>query len=485
MTNVRRAYAGIDVAFAKKKHLPVSVCIRQDGRLTPVPLRGGPVAPPRGSGNVASLDRSIVRRFARDTAKYIEAVARQHHLEIARIAIDAPREYRPEGTPRRAAELAMDAAGISCYSTPSKQDFVRIRRKVRAHLAEGGSEGRLPHANQLWMLVGFALFEELLRLAECIEVFPQATVQAIDAGQTHKFKREGLEAQMAAAARSTGWSSVPEFESALAASAYGPSHDRLDAYLSAWVGSLDQSDRVALGTPPDDVIWIPRVSESAKADLVRSARAPARLDEKLPIDDKAATDFPLSARFHKALGLASELHTGQYRKGTSIPYVAHLLGVASLALDYGASEDEAIAALLHDAVEDQGGERTAKLIARKFGQDVADIVDGCSDTDVEPKPPWRARKVTYLEHLRDASPSVRFVSACDKLHNLRAILTDYKSEGERLWSRFNGGKDGSLWYYRSLVREYGRASTRAPALVLALRKTLNELERLVGLESGD
>ena len=334
----------------------------------------------------------------------------------------------------------MDAAGISCYSTPSKQDFVRIRRKVRAHLAEGGSEGRLPHANQLWMLVGFALFEELLRLAECIEVFPQSTVQAIGAGQTHKFKREGLEAQMAAAARSTGWSSVPEFESALAASAYGPSHDRLDAYLSAWVGSLDQSDRVALGTPPDDVIWIPRVSDSAKADLVRSARAPARLDEKLPIDDEAATDFPLSARFHKALGLASELHTGQYRKGTSIPYVAHLLGVASLALDYGASEDEAIAALLHDAVEDQGGERTAKLIARKFGQDVADIVDGCSDTDVEPKPPWRARKVTYLEHLRDASPSVRFVSACDKLHNLRAILTDYKSEGERLWSRFNGGK---------------------------------------------
>ena len=160
--------------------------------------------------------------------------------------------------------------------------------------------------------------------------------------------------------------------------------------------------------------------------------------------------------------------------------VLRRLKVASLALEFGGTEDEAIAALLHDAVEDQGGERTAKLIARRFGRDVADVVEGCSDTDVVPKPPWRERKVTYIRHLRGASSSIRFVSACDKLHNLRAILSDYKTEGERLWQRFNGKKDGTLWYYRALVREFGRNSKQVSGLVLALRETLDELESLVG-----
>ena len=475
---MRKAFVGVDVAFAKKKYLPVSVCVRQDGRLIPLPLKGGPVAPPRGSGNVATLDRSVVRRFARDVADYIKAVASWQHLEIARIAIDAPRDYRLEDTPRRSAELAMDTAGISCYATPSSRDFTRIKRKVKAHLIEGGSEGRLPHANQLWMLVGFALFQELANIVECLEVFPQATVRVIGAGQTHKFKREGLEAQVAAAATFTGWSSVARFRSALDLSGYGATHDKLDAYLSAWVASLDESDRVALGTLPDDVIWIPRTSDSENFEVRRSARS--RPEKTLPFEGEAPAGFPLSPRFGEALALAAKLHTGQYRKGTSIPYVAHLLGVASLALDYGGTEDEAIAALLHDAVEDQGGERTAKLIHRRFGRVVADIVEGCSDTDVVPKPPWKERKVVYLRHLRDASLSIRFVSACDKLHNLRAILSDYKSEGEGLWQRFNGKKDGTLWYYRSLVREFGRNSKQVSGLLLVLRETLDELESLVG-----
>ena len=192
-------------------------------------------------------------------------------------------------------------------------------------------------------------------------------------------------------------------------------------------------------------------------------------------------NFPLTARFDGALALASELHNGQYRKGTTIPYVAHLLAVGSLALEYGATEDETIAALLHDAVEDQGGARTADLIAERFGSNVASIVAGCSDTDVLPKPPWRERKVTYLDHLRDASASIRFVSACDKLHNLRAIVTDYKTHGEQLWERFNGGRDGTLWYYRSLVDEFGQDSDHHVAgLVQALRETLDKLESLLG-----
>ena len=270
-----RAYVGIDVAFAKRKYLPVCVCVCRDGRLIPLPLKGGPVSPPRGSGNVASLDRTVVRRFARDAARYLRAVADWQQLEIVRIAIDAPRDYRAEDLPRRAADAAMAAAGISCFTTPSRQDFSRIRHKVEVHLNEGGSESRLPHANQLWMLAGFSLFEELGRLAECIEVFPQAIVRAIGAGRVHKSKAAGLRVQIAAGARHTGWSSAEEFESVLEGSGHGPKHDKLDAYLSAWVASLDEDARVAFGVPPHDVIWIPR-TDGEQSSLVQGAPPSSR-----------------------------------------------------------------------------------------------------------------------------------------------------------------------------------------------------------------
>lgn len=149
-------------------------------------------------------------------------------------------------------------------------------------------------------------------------------------------------------------------------------------------------------------------------------------------------DRPLTARFSEALTLACELHRAQSRKGTQIPYVAHVLGVTALALEHGADEDEAIAAVLHDAVEDQGGAPTAAVIRARFGDCVADIVLACSDTDVVPKPPWRARKEAYIAHVAHASPSVRLVSACDKLHNARAILSDYRELKEGLWARFSG-----------------------------------------------
>ena len=190
---------------------------------------------------------------------------------------------------------------------------------------------------------------------------------------------------------------------------------------------------------------------------------------------------PLTERFTEALTLASRLHREQARKQTQIPYVAHLLGVASIALEFGASENEAIAALLHDAVEDQGGDATAALIRKTFGTEVADIVLGCTDATVVPKPPWRARKEAYIAHVAYAPPSVRLVSASDKLHNARAILADYRTLGDDLWQRFNGGRDGTLWYYRALINTFRTAGGCAP--LDELDRTITELERLAATQA--
>jgi GTP pyrophosphokinase len=183
-----------------------------------------------------------------------------------------------------------------------------------------------------------------------------------------------------------------------------------------------------------------------------------------------------SSRFEEALVYAARLHAEQRRKGTEIPYIAHLLAVAGIALVHGANEDEAIAALLHDAVEDQGGASTREEIRRRFGAAVAEIVDGCTDTDVTPKPPWRERKETYVRHIRHAPASVRLVSASDKLDNARSILADYRVLGDSLWVRFSGGKEGTLWYYRSLVEAFQEAG--GGALVAELESVVREIERL-------
>ncbi len=173
---------------------------------------------------------------------------------------------------------------------------------------------------------------------------------------------------------------------------------------------------------------------------------------------------------------ASCLHAGQTRKRTDRPYIGHLLGVTALVLENGGGEDEAIAALLHDAVEDQGGVITLEAIRHKFGERVAKIVEGCTDSFTVPKAPWRERKENYLAKLRKAPPDVRLVSAADKLNNAREILRDYRTEGETIWARFNGGKDGTLWYYSELVRIF-RAAGTSP-LVDELGRVVAELERL-------
>jgi GTP pyrophosphokinase len=183
--------------------------------------------------------------------------------------------------------------------------------------------------------------------------------------------------------------------------------------------------------------------------------------------------MPLVERFAEALVYATEIHETQRRKGTDIPYVAHLLAVSSLVLEDGGDEEEAIAALLHDAIEDTPVSYAD--IEARFGRDVAAIVQGCTDTDVMPKPPWRGRKEAYLAHLADAPPEVIRVSLADKVHNARSLLFDYRLMGEDLWARFNPEAD-QIWYYRSLVDVFRRVS-RSP-LVDELHRVVGELERV-------
>ena len=186
---------------------------------------------------------------------------------------------------------------------------------------------------------------------------------------------------------------------------------------------------------------------------------------------------PLGPRFERALLFATRKHAGQHRKGTTVPYVAHLLGVASLVLEAGGDEDLAIAALLHDVVEDCGGSPMLKEIRRRFGERVAHVVDGCTDTDVDPKPPWRQRKEDYIAHLRTADADTRLVSAADKLHNVRSIVATYREIGDRVWERFHGKRDGTLWYYRTLLDEFQRK--KSSPLIRELERAVIELETVV------
>jgi (p)ppGpp synthase/HD superfamily hydrolase len=195
----------------------------------------------------------------------------------------------------------------------------------------------------------------------------------------------------------------------------------------------------------------------------------------------------LTPRFSLALAFTSSLHAQQVRKGSGVPYLAHLLAVAAIAIEHGASEDEAIAALLHDAIEDQGGPAIYEEIRHRFGPQVADIVQACSDTDQSSKPPWQERKEAYLAKLPTAGPSVLLVCAADKLHNARSLVQDYRAQGESLWQHFSGGRLGTLWYYRRVTTILQTAPPGATprALVDELDRTVSELEHLAGGSAGE
>ena len=170
------------------------------------------------------------------------------------------------------------------------------------------------------------------------------------------------------------------------------------------------------------------------------------------------SSYQLSDRFNEAFNFAFHLHRYQLKKGSHIPYITHLMAVAALVVENGGDEDEAIAGLLHDAVEDQGGLETLEQIRQQYGDEVASIVMECSDTSVTPKPPWRERKEKYLVHLEHASPKALRVSLADKVHNIRCIFFDYQRDGEDLWERFTGKKDGTLWYYHSLSKAFHKVT---------------------------
>lgn len=270
---MRAAFIGIDVAIAKGKYLPMVVSIQEQGRLIPQRLRSLNVAPPRGAGNVAVLDPAWRQTFAIETRRYLLRVCDSLGLVPARIAIDAPSSPCATSIQRRAAEVALDQAGISCFATPRAGAFELICGKVKQHLASGGAEDRIPHSNQLWMLAGFAIFKELAELAECLEVFPQAIVRVAGSGQKHKSEQGAVDEQLEAASHYTGWPIQRSGDPASEEIAWGTPHDRLDAYLSSWVASLAENDRVAFGRPPDDAIWVPRLPEACLRPALESRSA--------------------------------------------------------------------------------------------------------------------------------------------------------------------------------------------------------------------
>lgn len=191
--------------------------------------------------------------------------------------------------------------------------------------------------------------------------------------------------------------------------------------------------------------------------------------------------FVLTQRFENAVGYANRIHSNQTRKGTGIPYLTHLLGVASLVMENGAeSEEEVIGALLHDAAEDQGGRPRLEDIREEFGEVVGHIVDACTDSYDDPKPPWRERKEAYVAHVRERverggdEPALR-VSLADKLHNTRAILADVRESGDAVFERFSGKREGTIWYYASLVDAFRGFPNR---MVGELERTVGELRRL-------
>jgi (p)ppGpp synthase/HD superfamily hydrolase len=188
----------------------------------------------------------------------------------------------------------------------------------------------------------------------------------------------------------------------------------------------------------------------------------------------------LDSRYSDALAYAFKLHSYQTRKGSTTPYIAHLMSVSALVLENGGNEDQAIAALLHDAVEDQGGLKTLQAIRERFGDRVAQIVQSCTDSYTSPKPPWRERKERYLAELRNADAEIQLVSLADKVHNARCLLADLQQSGPVVWSWFQGRKNGTLWYYHTLAEFF--ADSQYPRLSSELVRVVTEIERLADLE---
>jgi hypothetical protein len=250
-------YVGIDLAISKHKRLPIAACEAAMGRIGFLKLRREFPRPPVGIGNAGALDVRKRANFVAETMRWLRELERLQGRSIVRIAIDAPSAPCREGCRRRLAELGLDRAGISCFSTPTRSEFHRILIEAQEHLDQGGAVTHMPHANKIWMLVGFDLFAEIRAEWECIEVYPQAIARSIGEGHTHKATVVGFAAQRQAFARVIGLSD-DKLKVSLDTSGFGAAHDRLDAMMGAWVASLPDQDRIAYGNGTNDAIWIPR-----------------------------------------------------------------------------------------------------------------------------------------------------------------------------------------------------------------------------------
>ncbi len=264
-------FVGIDVAIAKKKRLPVSVCKFIKGRLTPLPLRGEFKKPPSGRGNKSGLEPENRKQFASDVVIWMAKLCRKMSLRIKRIAIDAPSDYCNPHLERRLAEQALDKAGIRCFTTPTKEIFEKKVSEAITHFATGGKESRMPNANQVWMLVGFDLFIALRDAGyECVETYPQAIVRELHCSSRHKSTAQGLKGQIERTASVLGYSEK-ELESLLNGMGFGSRHDRLDALLSAWVASLPPEKTKVFGQLPNDAIVVPDMAALETAKTMQSS----------------------------------------------------------------------------------------------------------------------------------------------------------------------------------------------------------------------
>jgi len=249
----------------------------------------------------------------------------------------------------------------------------------------------------------------------------------------------------------------------------------LAAGVVEWPWTLD-SRRVRCRLVDGRIVCIANAGDGRQRDQTRRMRGHS--DQ---VGARRSTQLILSERFERALQFAAATHRSQVRKGSGIPYIGHLLGVCSLVIEDGGDEDEAIAALLHDAAEDQGGEAMLAEIRTLFGDHVAGIVAACSDTFQTPKPPWDERKQTYIDHLDGQPEPVLRVSLADKLFNARAILRDYLLVGDEVWSRFQAGRGGQIWYYSQLADRFTELLPGRMAVELV--EVVDELKRVTGAPS--
>jgi predicted nuclease with RNAse H fold len=268
----RGVFVGIDVACAKKKRLPICVCEVRDKKLTPLPLRTAFAKPPAGFGNKAALQAATRKEFATAVTDWLRKLETDMGITVQRIAIDAPSDYCDARLTRRLSERALDRAGIRCFTTPTRKQFDEKIRAALAHLQAGGTEAKMPNANQIWMLVGFALFDALKKAGyDCVETYPQAIVHELQCCAKHKSTDEGFTGQIESAAKATGHSSTNNFQKVLITMGYGQRHDKLDALLSSWVASLPPSKEKLYGSKPNDAIVVPNMAAIEKASIRNGA----------------------------------------------------------------------------------------------------------------------------------------------------------------------------------------------------------------------